>query len=142
MIRAVDEYNHALNTELLYINPLLLEHNLIATPVNSWNVSINNFRFGGYQITEHEIISRLLYPDSASITGKGIQYGYRFYECSEDEMVGARSFGQTRVDVRINDNSMDKIYIRSGKDTVFSQRELLSSENISGPSSYGSRSCF
>ncbi|MDN5006967.1 transposase [Enterobacter hormaechei] len=130
MIRAVDEYNHALNTELLYINPLLLEHNLIATPINSWNVSINNFRFGGYQITEHEIISRLLYPDSASITGKGIQYGNRFYECSKDEMVRARSFGQTRVDVRINDNSMDKIYIRSGKDTVFSQRELLSRRKI------------
>lgn len=130
MIRAVDEYNHSLNTELLYINPLLLEHNLTATPINSWNVSMNNFRFGGYQITEQEIISRLLYPDSASITSKGIQYGNRFYECPEDEMVKARNFGQTRIDVRINDNSMDQIYIKAEKNALFMPRALLSRRKI------------
>jgi len=130
MIRAVDEYNHALNKELLYINPLLLKYNLIATPVNSWNISVENFRFSGYQISEQEIIAKLLYPDSASVTGKGIQYGNRFYECSDEEMVAARNFGQTRIDVRINDNSMDMIYIRRSKDTVFSQSELLSRRKI------------
>ncbi|EAS5031595.1 transposase [Salmonella enterica] len=130
MIRAVDDYNHALNKELLYINPLLLKNNLIATPVNSWNISVANFRFSGYQISEQEIISKLLYPDSASVTGKGIQYGNRFYECSDDEMVAARNFGHTRIDVRINDNSMDMIYIRKSKDTPFSQSELLSRRKI------------
>ncbi|WP_439412228.1 transposase [Enterobacter ludwigii] len=130
MIRAVDEYNHALNTELLYINPLLLEKNLTATPVNSWKSSVDNFRFVGYQVTEEEIVTRLLYPDRASITGKGVQYGNRFYACPEDEMVRARNFGQTRVDVRIDDNSMDMIYVRKGKDTGFSASELLPRRKI------------
>lgn len=79
MIRAVDEYNHALNEELLYINPLLLEKNLAATPINSWNISLSSFRFGGYKVTEQEVVSRLLYADEASITGKGIKYFNRYY---------------------------------------------------------------
>lgn len=130
MIRAVDEYNHSLNTELLYTNPLLLKKNLIATPFNSWNISLENYRFGGYQITEQEIVAKLLYPDNASVTAKGIQYGNRFYKCAAEEMITARNFGQTLIDVRINDNSMDMIYIRRSKDAFFSKSELMSRRNL------------
>lgn len=130
MIHAVNEHNHALNTDLIYINPLLLENNLAATPINSWNISMAKLRFYGYKVTEQEVISQFLYPDRASITSKGIQYGNRFYECTKEEMVMARSFGQTRIDVRIDDNSMNKIYVRSGKEKIFSPSELLPRRKI------------
>ncbi|MFW5393064.1 transposase [Yersinia sp. 2544 StPb PI] len=130
MIRAVDEYNHALNKELVYINPLLLEHDLVATPINSWNISVSKFRFSGYRITEQEVVSRLLYPDQASITAKGIQYYNRFYRCSVEEMIRARNFDQVPIDVRIDDNSMDNIYVRIGKNKVFTRSELLPRRKI------------
>lgn len=130
MIRVVDEYNHALNEELLYINPLLLKNDIAATPVNSWNVSINALRFSGYKVTEQEVISRLLYADEASITGKGIQYFNRYYTCSVTEMIRARNFGVTRCDVRIDDNCMDNIYVQFGKNMPFVQSTLLSRRNI------------
>lgn len=130
MVRAVDEYNHTLNEELLYLNPLLLENNIAATPINSWNISVSAFRFSGHKVTEQEVVSRLLYADEASITGKGIQYFNRYYSCSPEEMVRARNFGATRCEVRIDDNCMDSIYVQFGKNTSFVRSELLSRRKI------------
>lgn len=52
------------------------------------------------------------------------------HSCSPEEMVRARNFGETRCDVRIDDNCMDNIYIQTGKNTAFVRAELLSRRNI------------
>lgn len=130
IILAILEHNQSIFKELAYINPLLIEHDLAMSPLNSWKISLKKSRFSAHSINEDEVISRLLPPEQVCITPGGLQYGNLFYECDEDLASAARVFGQSRCDARIDDNCVDYIYVRLDKNKPFSRHRLLEKRNI------------
>lgn len=130
IILAILEHNQSIFKELAYINPLLIEHDLVMSPLNSWKISLKKSRFSAHTINEDEVISRLLPPEQVSITPGGLQYGNLFYECDDDLASAARVFGQSRCDARIDDNCADHIYVRLDKNKPFSKHRLLEKRNI------------
>jgi hypothetical protein len=130
IILAILEHNQAIFKELAYINPLLIEHDLNISPLNSWLVSLKNSRFSARTIMEDEVISRLLPPERVSITPGGLQYNNLYYECEEDLASVARVFGQSSCEARIDDNCVDFIYVRLDKNKPFTRHALLEKRNI------------
>lgn len=130
IILAILEHNQAIFKELAYINPLLIEHDLNISPLNSWLISLKNSRFSARTIMEDEVISRLLPPERVSITPGGLQYNNLYYECEEDLASVARVFGQSSCEARIDDNCVDFIYVRLDKNKPFTRHALLEKSNI------------
>ncbi len=130
LILAVLEHNQSIFKELAYINPLLIEHDLKMSPLNSWNISLKSSRFSARRIPEEEVISRLLPPENISITPGGLQYNNLYYDCDEDLASSARVFGHTSCEARIDDNSADYIYVRLDKNKGFAKHFLLEKRNI------------
>lgn len=130
IILAILEHNQAIFKELAYINPLLIEHDLNISPLNSWLISLKNSRFSARTIMEDEVISRLLPPERVSITPGGLQYNNLYYECEEDLASVARVFGQSSCEARIDDNCVDFIYVRLDKNKPFTRHALLEKRNI------------
>ncbi|EAB4666561.1 transposase family protein [Salmonella enterica] len=130
IILAILEHNQSVFKELAYINPLLVEHDLAMSPLNSWKISLKKSRFSAHTISEDEVVSRLLPPEQVCITPGGLQYGNLFYECDDDLASAARVFGQSRCDARIDDNCVDYIYVRLDKNKPFTKHYLLEKRNI------------
>ncbi len=130
IILAILEHNQAIFKELAYINPLLIEHDLNISPLNSWLISLKNSRFSARTIMEDEVISRLLPPERVSITPGGLQYNNLYYECEEDLASIARVFGQSSCEARIDDNCVDFIYVRLDKNKPFTRHALLEKRYI------------
>ncbi|HGH4678083.1 TPA: transposase [Enterobacter bugandensis] len=130
IILAILEHNQAIFKELAYINPLLIEHDLNISPLNSWLISLKNSRFSARTIMEDEVISRLLPPERVSITPGGLQYNNLYYECEEDLASVARVFGQSSCEARIDDNCVDFIYVRLDKNKPFTRHALLEKRYI------------
>lgn len=130
IILAILEHNQAIFNELAYINPLLIEHDLKMSPLNSWMISLKKSRFSARTISEDEVISRLLPPDRVSITPGGLQYNNLYYECEEGLASAARVFGQSGCEARIDDNCVDFIYVRLDKNRPFTRHALLEKRKI------------
>lgn len=130
IILAILEHNQAIFKELAYINPLLIEHDLKMSPLNSWLISLKKSRFSARAIMQDEVISRLLPPERVSITPGGLQYNNLYYECEEGLASAARVFGQSSCEARIDDNCVDFIYVRLDKNKPFTRHALLEKRNI------------
>ncbi|ENE6177794.1 transposase [Escherichia coli] len=130
LIREILAHNQRTYEELAYINPLLIEHDLIISPKNSWMISVKQGRFSGRVVTADEVIARLLIPVTANITAGGIQYNNLFYECDPDIASAARVFGRTSCEARIDDNCVDYLYVRFDKNSVFRKHYLLKKRDV------------
>ncbi|EUM20870.1 DDE-type integrase/transposase/recombinase [Enterobacter sp. BIDMC 26] len=130
IILAILEHNQAIFKELAYINPLLIEHDLTMSPLNSWLISLKKSRFSARTILEDEVISRLLPPERVSITPGGLQYNNLYYECEEGLASAARVFGQSSCEARIDDNCVDFIYVRLDRNKPFTRHSLLEKRYI------------
>jgi hypothetical protein len=130
IILAILEHNQSIFKELAYINPLLIEHDLKMSPLNSWQISQKKSRFTARTIREDEVISRLLPPERVSITSGGLKYNNLYYECEDDLASAARVFGQSSCEARIDDNCVDYIYVRLDKNKPFTRQRLLAKRNI------------
>ncbi|HFP0906970.1 TPA: transposase, partial [Escherichia coli] len=130
LIREILAHNQRTYEELAYINPLLIEHDLIISPKNSWMLSVKQGRFSGRVVTADEVIARLLIPVTANITAGGIQYNNLFYECDPDIASAARVFGRTSCEARIDDNCVDYLYVRFDKNSVFRKHYLLKKRDV------------
>lgn len=130
IILAILEHNQSIFKELAYINPLLIEHDLKMSPLNSWQISLKKSRFTARTIREDEVISRLLPPERVSITSGGLKYNNLYYECEDDLASAARVFGQSSCEARIDDNCVDYIYVRLDKNKPFTRHRLLEKRNI------------
>jgi hypothetical protein len=130
IILAILEHNQSIFKELAYINPLLIEHDLKMSPLNSWQISQKKSRFTARTIREDEVISRLLPPERVSITSGGLKYNNLYYECEDDLASAARVFGQSSCEARIDDNCVDYIYVRLDKNKPFTRHRLLAKRNI------------
>jgi hypothetical protein len=130
IILAILEHNESTFKELAYINPLLIEHDLSMSPLESWLISLKKSRFSAHSVMEDEVISRLLPPEEVSITPGGLQYNNLFYECDEKLASKSRVFGQSRREARIDDNCVDYIYVRLEKNKPFTKHHLLEKRNI------------
>jgi hypothetical protein len=67
---------------------------------------------------------------NANITAGGIQYNNLFYECDPDIASGARVFGRTTCEARIDDNCVDYIYVRFDKNSIFKSITCLRKRDI------------
>jgi len=130
IILTILEHNQSIFKELAYINPLLIEHDLKMSPLNSWQISLKKSRFSARTIREDEVISRLLPPERVSITSGGLKYNNLYYECEDDLASAARVFGQSSCEARIDDNCVDYIYVRLDKNKPFTRHRLLEKRNI------------
>ena len=130
LIREILAHNQRTYEELAYINPLLIENDLVISPKNSWMISLKHGRFSARAVGADEVIARLLIPVNANITAGGIQYNNLFYECDPDIASGARVFGRTTCEARIDDNCVDYIYVRFDKNSIFKKHYLLKKRDI------------
>lgn len=130
LIEAVLDHNRSLNEELGFINPLLLEHGLHFTPLNSWRISMEAIRFSGRSYPTQFIVAHFLRADTASITEYGIVYRNRVYACSETQAAIARNFGRTKCEIRIDETTMNYIYVRYDGKSVFTRHNLLDRRKI------------
>lgn len=78
LIREILAHNQRTYEELAYINPLLIENDLVISPKNSWMISLKHGRFSARAVGADEVIARLLIPVNANITAGGIQYNNLF----------------------------------------------------------------
>lgn len=130
LILAVLEHNQSIFEELAYINPLLIEHDLKMSPLNSWNISLKSGRFSARKISTDEVISRLLPPENVSITPGGLKYNNLYYDCDQQLASSARVFGHSTCEARIDENSADYIYVRLDKNSGFTKHFLLEKRSI------------
>nr|MCV5142649.1 hypothetical protein [Escherichia coli] len=65
LIREILAHNQRTYEELAYINPLLIENDLVISPKNSWMISLKHGRFSARAVGADEVIARLLIPVNA-----------------------------------------------------------------------------
>ena len=129
IIKAVLEHNRSILDELAYSSPLLIENDLPPTPINYWNIHINRHKYELRSANSNEIIARLLPPDEGSMTRSGIHYNSLYYSCDEIEERNlttiARTSGQWRLELRIDENTTNYIYARLDKNKSFVRCNIL-----------------
>lgn len=134
LIEAVLELNRSIYSNLATTSPLIIEKNVTPTPLNFWKVHVSEHKHALKFADPSEIISRLYPPAKASMTRDGIEYNNMYYSCVrfvKDNLASiARTNGQWQVDVRINENTTNYIYVRFDKNEDFTKCNLLPKSNM------------
>ncbi|CAM4438761.1 DDE-type integrase/transposase/recombinase [Pseudoalteromonas maricaloris] len=134
LIEAVLEHNRDILSKLVFDNPILVEKNIKPTPINTWKVYLANHRHSLHQVSFSEAIAKLLPPETASMTRSGIQFKEMYYTCKkiEDENLAAiaREGGRWSLDARIDDNTLNYIYVRMNNNEGFTKCTLLKRNSI------------
>jgi len=129
LIEAVLEHNRDILEDLAFTNPLLIENNLLPTPLNCWKVSLEKQRHSLNKVNPDEVIARLLPPEQVSMTRGGIRYKDLYYSCDrveEDNLASiARVNGRWQFEARIDDNTVNHIYVRFSDKEGFTKCSLL-----------------
>ncbi|WP_337913278.1 transposase [Vibrio cholerae] len=129
IIKTVLAHNRTILSNLAFSSPLLINHDLPPTPLNYWKIHITKHRHDLRTANHDEIIARLLPPSEASMTRSGIFYNGLYYSCPEVEERNlasiARTSGQWRLEVRVDENTTNYIYVRLDKNKGFTRCELL-----------------
>jgi len=134
LIDAVLELNRSIYNSLATSSPLLIEKDISPTPLNFWRSHIAEHKHALKLADSSEVISRLYPPAKASMTRDGIKYNDMYYSCDrviKDKLASiARTKGQWQLDVRINENTTNYIYVRFEKNDVFTKCNLLGKSNM------------
>lgn len=116
LIDAALEHNRDIQKSLAFKNSLLIENNLSPTPLNAWRIHISKHMHALSRIEPSEVIASLLPPEQVSMTRSGIKYKEMYYSSlrTEDEKLAsiARTHGRWQLDARIDDNTVNHIYVR------------------------------
>ncbi|MGA5922937.1 transposase [Escherichia coli] len=133
LIDAALEHNRTIQKSLAFTRPLLIEKSLSPTPLNTWKIYISQHRHSLSRVAPDEVIARLLPPEQVSMTRSGIKYKEMFYSCAqiEDESLAAiaRVHGRWKMDARVDDNTVNHIYVRLDEKQPFTKCHL-SSRNV------------
>ncbi|WP_417438885.1 transposase [Idiomarina sp.] len=129
LIDAVLELNRSLYKSLATSSSLLIEKDILPTPLNFWKAHIAEHKHALKLADSNDVISRLYPPAKASMTRGGIEYNNMFYSCDrvvKDKLASiARTNGQWQLDARINENTTNYIYVRFDKNDAFTKCSLL-----------------
>lgn len=129
LIGAALEHNRSVLQQLAYNNSLLLLNDLSPTPLNTWKIYVAEHRHALNRVEPSEVIARLLPQEKVSMTRSGIKYKEMFYSCKriEDENLAsvARVNGRWQLEARIDDNTVNHLYVRLEKKQGFTKCYLL-----------------
>lgn len=129
IIKAVREHNNSIFDNLAFSSPLLIENDLTPTPLNYWKIHISKHKHELQSANSDEVIARLLPSAKVSMTRSGIYFNGMYYTCLELEKLNlasvARSFGQWRLEARIDENTTNHIYVRLDRNKYFTRCHLL-----------------
>jgi putative transposase len=116
LIDAALEHNRDIQKSLAFKNSLLIENNLSPTPVNAWRINVSKHMHALSRVEPSEVIASLLPPEQVSMTRSGIKYKEMYYSSlqTEDEKLAAiaRTNGRWQLDARVDDNTVNHIYVR------------------------------
>lgn len=116
LIDAALEHNREIQKSLAFKTPLLIENNLSPTPLNAWKIHFSKHMHALTRVEPSEVIASLLPPEQVSMTRSGIKYKEMYYSSlpTEDEKLAAiaRTNGRWQLDARIDDNTVNHIYVR------------------------------
>lgn len=116
LIDAALEHNRDIQKSLAFKNPLLIENNLSPTPLNAWKINVSKHMHALSRVEPSEVIASLLPPEQVSMTRSGIKYKEMYYSSlqAEDEKLAAiaRTDGRWQLDARVDDNTVNYIYVR------------------------------
>lgn len=116
LIDAALEHNRDIQKSLAFKHPLLIENNLSPTPLNAWKINVSKHMHALSHVEPSEVIASLLPPEQVSMTRSGIKYKEMYYASlqAEDEKLAAiaRTDGRWQLDARIDDNTVNYIYVR------------------------------
>lgn len=134
IIDATLELNRRKYDRLARSNPLLIRYDLQPTPLNSWKVNLASYKHS-LQVAEHEVVVSRMYPsDTATMTRHGVRYNGMYYSNGRVIRDGlssvARTNGTWKVDVRINENTTNFIYVKFDKNGVFEKCNLISRSDM------------
>lgn len=137
LIEAVLEHNRSIFDDLATSNRLIIDNNLSPTPINFWNIHMQQHQHALKKASQNEIWARLLSPATVSMTESGILYRNLYYTCDYIEKNNwgsiARSNGRWSMDARINEDTSDVIYVQLTRDQGFTECRLLHrSKNLAG----------
>ncbi|WP_199527316.1 DDE-type integrase/transposase/recombinase [Pseudoalteromonas sp. bablab_jr004] len=130
LIDAALEHNRDILKSLAFSHALLIENDLSPKPLNTWKIYVSKHMHALSRVEPSEVIARLLPSEQVSMTASGIKYKEMFYSCQqvEDQNLAAiaRVKGRWQMDARIDDNTVNHIYVRLNEKQGFTQCYLLS----------------
>ena len=98
LIDAVLELNRSIYNSLATNSPLLIEKDIIPTPINFWKAHLAEHKHALKAADYSDVISKLYPPAKASMTRSGIEYNNMYYSCDrvvKDKLASiARTNGQ------------------------------------------------
>lgn len=128
LIDAALEHNRDIQKSLAFKTPLLIENNLSPTPLNAWKIHFSKHMHALTRVEPSEVIASLLPPEKVSMTRSGIKYKEMYYSSlqTEDEKLAAiaRTNGRWQLDARIDDNTVNHIYVRLNDKEGFTKCKL------------------
>lgn len=128
LIDAALEHNREIQKSLAFKTPLLIENNLSPTPLNAWKIHFSKHMHALTRVEPSEVIASLLPPEQVSMTRSGIKYKEMYYSSlqTEDEKLAAiaRTNGRWQLDARIDDNTVNHIYVRLNDKEGFTKCNL------------------
>lgn len=134
LIEAVLEHNQSIFDDLATSSKFLIENDLTPTPINFWNIHMENHLHALKVASEIEIIARMLEPVTVSMTRSGIHYKGMYYSCQriEEENLAslARTNGRWKLDARIDQDTTNHIYVRLSNDESFTKCDLLERSKV------------
>lgn len=129
VIKSIREHNSSILDNLAFASPLLIENDLSPTPLNYWKIHILKHKHELQSANSDDVIARLLPSAKASMTRSGIYYNGMYYSCSEVEernlAAVARTSGQYRLEVKVDENTTNHIYVQLDKNSSFIRCDLL-----------------
>jgi len=128
LIHEVIAHNQRFNGSLAKETPLLTQHDLSPTPLNYWNIHIEE---NMHQLRKEDSVylRAMLLPKSiAYVTPRGIESNELYYTCSEFEkgelFLIARSNKRVKVEARIDLDNTSFIYVRLNENSNFFECHL------------------
>ena len=137
IILDVLDKNNEKQKSLAIQNKLLVEENLVPTPLNYWHVCVANYQKTKKKVSAQEVEARLLKPVKLSVTKNGILYREMYYSHDKVRQLNlsaiARTDGRIELEGRVNDDILDFVYARLPGETTFTKCQLLKrSQEMSG----------
>ena len=135
LIREVLIHNNSKFNDLVVQSPHMLEHKLSPTPLNYWNIHLQNYKHALGTASEDNIRALLLPEFIVSMTELGIKLSSDLiYSCNHDKFLGwktiARNDGTWKLKARIDHDNSTYIYVAIENDGEYVKCELIPSKKM------------
>jgi len=137
ILHDVLEINKAKNKQLAFKSKLLVKTNKTPTPLNFWNVHVEQYLSALKKASPQEVEARLLRPVKVSVTKNGIFHEEMYYSHKNVRELNlsaiARTNGRIELEARVNDEFLDTLFVKLPGNTTFTKCSLLKrSQEMSG----------